>query len=447
MKILKAYKFRLKPTKEQVAMLQQHGGNRRFVWNKLIEFSENYKKEHTKYPTKKILRDQEKILRTKFDFIKISHSQPIQAATDTLADTYSDAFKPKNIALRNSKIAKANKIENEEDKKRALAKAMNFGFPKFKKKSNMSDSIYYPQYFKIKKTRISFPKLGWISYIKHKDIKGKPFSVTITQDGNQYYVSIACRLKIKKVTRPDLNDANIVGIDLGLTTFATMSDGSTIENPRTLKKFSKKLRRQQKKLDRQELKETDKITSQGKIIKESSKNRNKQIIKIQKTYRKIRNIRKDFLHKTSHYIINKYDGIIVEDLDISGLLRKNGRAMNRSMSDASWFEFARQLQYKSIWTSKYFCKVDRYFPSTQICSRCGNKQNMKLEDRVYICSNPKCGAISGRDPNSSIVLKNEGIRILKDLNTVATTGIQVCGPTALAVGMKQKKVVKETIDA
>ena len=121
--------------------------------------------------------------------------------------------------------------------------------------------------------------------------------------------------------------------------------------------------------------------------------------------------------------------------------------MNRSMSDASWFEFARQLQYKSGWKSKYFCKVDRYFPSTQICSRCGNKQDMKLEDRVYLCSNPNCKAVSGRDPNSSIVLKNEGIRILKELNTVATTGIKVCGPTALAGGTKQKKVVKEIIDA
>ena len=82
--------------------------------------------------------------------------------------------------------------------------------------------------------------------------------------------------------------------------------------------------------------------------------------------------------------------------------------MNRSMSDASWFEFTRQLQYKSVWKSKYFCKVDRYFPSTQTCSRCGNKQDMKLEDRVYICPNPNCKAVSGRDPNSSIVLKNEG---------------------------------------
>jgi putative transposase len=245
-----------------------------------------------------------------------------------------------------------------------------------------------------------------------------------------------CELEIKEKAKPELDKANIAGIDVGLDVFAVLSDGAEIKNPRTLKRYLKKLRRENRRLARKELKDTGRKTLYGKEIKDSSKNRDKQIIKVQNVHRKIRNIRKDFLHQTSHHIITTYDGVITETLDILGMLKQNGRAMNRSISDVSWYEFIRQLEYKSICNSKYFCKIDQYFPSTQKCSRCGSLAHLELKDRVYTC--PVCGLVMGRDFNSSINIKNEGMRIL--INTLATQrGINACGSDAVASGVKQEK--------
>ena len=439
MKIVKSYKFRLKPTKEQVAMLKQHGGNSRFTWNKLLEYSNNIKKDTNKFPNHSQLQKQIIQIKSANDFIKISHSQPIQINALRLADTFARAFKPEVVAIRNQKIAKAYTIQDEEEKSKALAIAQNYGFPNFKKKSNSSDSLFYPQNFIIKKTRIFFPKLKWINYVKHRNIEGTPKFVTITKDGNQFYVSVTSELEIEEIQKKPLDQANIAGSDVGLIDFAVLSDGTKIANPRTLKKYQKKLRRAQRKLAKQELKETGKKTFYGKEIKESSKRREKQLLIIQRIHRKIRNIRNDFLHKTAYHIINKYDGIILEKLDIQEMLQNGSKSMNRSILDASWFEFARILGYKSVWLGKYFLQLDQYFPSTQLCNSCGHRARLSLRDRVYIC--PHCGMRAGRDLNAARNIRDEGIRILKEIlnNTVAATGIYARGLDTVVSGMKREK--------
>lgn len=438
MKILKSYKYRLKPTKEQVPMLKQHGGNTRFVWNKLLEYANNAKESTGKYPSWGVLAKYIIQLKSENDFVKISHSQPIQVNAQRLSRTFSNAFSSEVVAARNKKIAIANAIKDEGLKKKALAKALDFGFPKFKSKNRSNDSIFYPQNFIIKKSRIKFPKLGWINYIRHRKIEGTPKFVTITQDGNQYYVSITSEMEIKEKDKVVLDKANVVGIDVGLTNFAVLSDKTVIENPRTLEKNLKKLKREGRWLSRKALEGTGKIAF-GKEIKQSSKNREKQISKLRKVHRKVRNIRKDFLHKLTHHIITKYDGVALENLDIQELLQKNKknkkyRPMNKGISDVSWYEFGRQLEYKSAWNFKHFCKVDQYFPSTQLCSECGSKATLSLEDRVYVCSN--CKAVLDRDYNAALNLLGEGMRIL---NTVATTGINACGLDSMESRVKQEK--------
>ena len=445
MKILKSYKFRLKPTKTQIPMLKQHGGNSRFIWNKLLEYSNNTRKSTGKVPTQSQFQKYIIQLKAENDFIKISHSQPIQINALRLSRTYTKAFKKEIVSERNKKISKANQIKDEQTKKKALVKALNFGFPKFKCKAQAHDSIFYLQNFIVKKSRINFPKLGWINYIKHRKIEGKPKFVIITQDGNQYYVSITSEIEIKDESKKNIDSANIVGIDVGLKSFAVLSDGTIINNPRTLKKNLKKIKIESNWLARKELKEYGKKTPFGKEIKLSSKNRNKQIEKIQKLHRRIKNIRKDFLHKTTHDIITKYDGVVMENLDIKEMLQKNGKAMNRNISDVSWHEFGRQLEYKSTWNSKHFCKVDQYFASTQLCSKCGGKSYLSLKDRVYVCQN--CKSVLDRDYNAALNLRNEGIRILKEgfeleknkKNTVATTGINACGLVSIETRLKQEK--------
>lgn len=429
MKILKSYKFRLKPNKEQLAMLRQHGGNSRFVWNKLLDYSNEQYKINNKFPTQIQLQKHIIELKKQHEFIKISHSQPIQVNALKLSKTFIKAFKPEIVAARKQKIAKAALEKNETLRNKKLAKAFNFGFPKFKSKNQNNDNLFYPQNVKFCKSRVSFPKLGYIDYIKHREILGKQLFSTIVQDGKDYYVTVTCELKQKEKQKPDLNNLNIVGIDVGVKTFVTLSDNTEIKNPRTLRKHLKKLKRESKKLTK---KDYDEVTHK------SSQNRIKQILVIQKLHKKIRNIRKDFLHKITHDIITKYDGVIIENLDIKNMLRNNGKAMNRSIMDVSWYEFGRMLEYKSVWNFKHFCKIDTYFPSTQICNKCGNRMSLSLEDRTYSC--PNCKTVCGRDINASLNIRDEGIRKLRELNTLATKEIKVCGSNQ-KLELKQKKVV------
>jgi putative transposase len=322
--------------------------------------------------------------------------------------------------------------------------AINFGKPKFKSKHKNRDSIFYPQNFKIRKSRIFVAKMGWISFIKHREIKGKPLTLTLKQDGEHWYCSIACELNTKEKPKVNLDDANIIGIDLGTKTFATLSDGTTIENPRTLKKHLKKLKREQKILSKREF--VDKEIN-GKSIKTSSNNRTRQRIKVQKVHRKVRNIRKEFLHQTTHHLITNYDGFALETLDIQKLMgneNKGNKNLNRSISDVSWYEFCRILEYKSNWNSKHFVKVDQYFPSTKKCSQCGNLISMKLENRTYNCK--ECGNCMDRDYNASLNIYNEGLRILKE-NTLATKGIYACGAWPEGQAVKQEKLGLDSVAA
>ena len=194
---------------------------------------------------------------------------------------------------------------------------------------------------------------------------------------------------------------NRVGIDLGLKEFAITSDGEMIENPRCLRKSEKRLRKLQKDLSR---------------CKKGSKNREKCRIKLAKQHERIANQRKDFLHKTSKRIIDENQVICLEDLKAKEILKNHKLA--KSVSDVSWGEFVRQLQYKADWYGREIIKIDQWYPSSQICSNCGHRDGKKdLSIREWTC--PICGAHHDRDINAAINILNEGLRI----RTVGTTGL------------------------
>jgi len=201
--IHKSYKFRLKPTEKQVAMLKQHGGNTRFTWNKLLEWANDQRTKNNRFPNCKEIRNFLSQLKKNNEFIKVTYSQPLQTTADRLADTCIKTFKPEIIRERNKKIAIANAIKDDKKKIKKLAKALNFGFPKFKSKKQNNDSIFYPQNFIVKRSRMFFPKMGWINYIKHREIEGTKKNVTITQDGNQWYASITCEVETKEKQKPE----------------------------------------------------------------------------------------------------------------------------------------------------------------------------------------------------------------------------------------------------
>ena len=242
---------------------------------------------------------------------------------------------------------------------------------------------------------IKLPKLKTLVRIKlHRQIPkdGIIKSATISKNpSNKYYISILVKQEIKQLSKSEF----AVGIDLGLTDFAITSDGIKYPNPRYLKKSLNKLAKEQRRLSRK---------------KSGSINRNKQRIKITRLHEKISNQRKDFLHKLSSELINENQVICLEDLQVKEIQQNKG--LSQSVSDIGWYEFRRQLEYKAKWYGRTISFVDKYYPSSQICSNCGNNTGKKdLDVREFTC--PYCGIHHDRDINASINILNEGLRILQ----------------------------------
>jgi len=414
MKIFKTFQYRLRPTDDQNEILHRHGGNTRFVWNQLLEFSNDI----TELVIINKFSLQEKLVKLKNEneFLKETYSQPLQIQADRLDKTFKKSRSAEVRDQRRKKIYIASKIKEPEKKAKKLKKAESFGFPHFKSRHRQEDSIFYPQNFKIRKTRMYFPKIGWISYIHHRHFEGKPKNVTIKQDGKFWNCSVMCEIEILDVKPVPLEQAKLVGIDMGIKTFATFSDGSVVENPKFLKKFEKRIKIEQKKLSRKLLKVGK--NPKGKEIKVSSNNRLKQLEKLQNQYRRLRNSRRNFIFQIVCRMIIKYDGFCVETLDIQNMIREaqkeHKKFMTRSIYDVSWFEFLRVLGYKCLWFGKYFQKIAQFFASTQTCPFCGHVQKeITLDDRVLTC--PLCGRVMERDSRSSLAILNEGLRLLRGI--------------------------------
>jgi len=392
MKVYKGFKFRLYPTPEQESMLSQQSGNTRFLWNKFLEFNLKTYKETQKFQFSYEMITSLPKLKDKFEFLKLSFSQSLQQVGRQLDSALKERFKKSK------------------------------GFPKFKKKHN-KDSFTVPQKFSIHPKSVKLPKIGKVKWTKHRKIQGNPKFLTVSRDGNQWFCSVTCEVNL-----PDkqYSDKNIVGIDVGLKEFATLSDNTVVKRERHLDKYTKRLVKEQRKLSR---------TSKG------SNNRKKQIEKVQTVHRKIRNTRKDFLHKTSSDMIAKYSGVVLEDLNVSGMMKNSKLA--KSISDVGWYEFNRILEYKSLWNAKHFIKIDRWFSSSKICNECGNKKvDLKLSDRIYVCKN--CGNVVDRDFNASKNILAEGLNVF--YSTVGHTGSNACGDDKVHFSSVKKKkvVVKET---
>lgn len=392
MKIRKAFKFRLCPTQEETILLKQHGGNTRFLYNLLLERHNQYYKQTGKCWSKKAMIISLPKIKKQYDFLQTSFSQSLQQVAGHLDIAFERFFK-------------------------GISK-----FPQEKTKHYLNDSFTCPQKWRISEKYVFIPKIGEVKWIKHRNIEGKPKSITISQDGEHWYCSVLCEVEIED--KPIKTD-NIIGLDLGLHDFVVLSDGTKVSNPKHLKKKEKQLRRAQRKLSRRKL---------------GSKNRTKQRAKVCTIHRKVRNTRKDFLHQLSSKLIKAYDGFALENLNIKGMLKN--RHLSKAISDVGWGEFVRQLEYKSLWHSKAFVKVDMFFPSSKRCSECGNiNQALRLSDREWVCIN--CGTIHDRDINASTNIRDEGKKILNSeiLNTVGHTEIYACGENSSGL----KKYSSETI--
>ena len=273
-----------------------------------------------------------------------------------------------------------------------------FGYPKFKSKKDSHQSYRTSctnHNVRFEKKHIKLPKLGFVK-IRDKQIpQGRILNATISQEPNGHYYCSLCCTDVEFEQYPNTNKN--VGIDLGIIDFATFSDEIKIENPRFYETSEKKFAKLQRELSRKTI---------------GGSNWNKVRIKIARLYKHIVNQRTDFLHKLTTSIVRNYDRISIEDLDVSSMKETDNSIRNKRVSDVSWFEFRRQLTYKSKWYGKQLVVIDRYYPSSQICNVCGFNSGKKSEDiREWIC--PNCNSELDRDINAAKNILHEGLKVLQ----------------------------------
>ncbi len=341
------------PTAEQSALLSKHFGCARFIYNHFLkEKQEHYllNKKTLNYNTCAGMIV--KMKRESNTWLTEVNSQTLQAALMHLETAYSNFFKKKSK------------------------------FPKFKSKKINYDSFHIPQNVKIlKENKVQITKFKeGIRFIKHREIKGKIKSATVSRTpAGKYYISI---LTEQEPTKHLPKTGKNIGIDLGIKDFAITSEGQRYTNPKFLYKFQKQLKRAQQHLSRK--------------VK-GSKQRDLARIKVAKIYEKITNSRNDMQHKVSMSLIRKYDMIALEDLNVKGMVKNN--CLAKAISDAAWSSFVTKLTYKAQWYGKNIIKIDRFFPSSKTCSNCGHiKESLDLSERVWTCV---CGAKHDRDVNAS----------------------------------------------
>ncbi len=397
--IHKVYKFRVYPNKEQEVFIRKSCGSCRFVYNYFLAEKTKYYNEHK--------NDKKKGL----SFIETEH-----LLTDVKKDEQYKWLNEINsqslqFSLRNLDSAYKRFFNKQGD------------FPKFKKKAK-GGSFTIPQNFKIVEEKdkwiyLKIPKLDQpLKIRKSQKIKGKILFITVSMTSSgKFFVSFTCK-KEKEYLKN--NKIKAIGLDVGIKEFVYTSENEVIQNNKSIKRQERRRKIVQRKL--------------AKTVK-GGQNRNKLKKQLAIKHEKEVNARKNFLHQVSNYIVKNQDIIIVEDLNVKGMIKNHKLA--KALSHQSFGEFFRQLQYKSEWNNKIFYKIDRWFPSSKICSSCGAiKKNLTLSDRVYKCD---CGLEIDRDLNASINIKNLGLHDLK-ITTVGTTESYASGRVKITDFSKIKSV-------
>ena len=363
--VIRAHKIRLNPTLEQENYLKQACGVARFVYNWGLEHWIKEYEAGNSPSMYKLKKQFNTIRRNQYPWTYDVDKCAIDTGFINLEKAYRTFFR----GIRNKK--------------------QKIGYPKFKSRKHHMSYTIDGHRIKTEEHWIKIPKLkSKINMAEKLRFNGKIKNITISFNGVHWFASFNVEIKYDDMEATKKN----VGIDVGIKQLATLSDGVIFENQEPLRHELNKLKRLNRKLSRQKNK--------------NSNRRQKTIIQLRKLHIKIRNRRQDWLHKISTYITKTYALIGIEDLNVKGILQNH--KLSRSVSDASFYEFRRMLQYKSEQWNRELVVIDRYFPSSKLCNVCGYKNdNLTLSNREWIC--PVCGTKHDRDLNAAINILNESL--------------------------------------
>ena len=360
----KVYRFRMDPTRAQAEALLRMAGARRFVWNWGLARRKEAYAEAGKGLTYNQQAAELTALKKQPDtaWLKEADSQLLQQALKDLDRAFKAFFE-----------------------KRAR-------FPRFKSKKRDEPRFRIPQRVRVEEGKVYIPKVGWVRIRQSQPVDCPIKGATFKRDGEgHWYVSLTAEFEMPDVPLPPANPERVVGIDLGLTHFAVLSDGtSPIDPPRFYRKGLAKLRRAQRALSRKQ---------------KGSRNHEKARHRLNKVHARVRNQRQEWLHQLTTDLVTRYDGLCLEDLNLKGMAKTK---LSKSVLDAALGEFRRQLEYKAVWHRKHLSVIDRYFPSSKLCRECGTINTaLTLSERVWRCT---CGAVHDRDLNAAQNIRAEGMR-------------------------------------
>ena len=369
--MLKAIKIRIYPTVEQVDFINKQLGCCRFVYNNCLAFrKDSYQNEHVSVSSSSAVKHIT-VLKKDNEWLKDVHSKVLQQSVRDMNQAYDNFFK------------------------------LHRGFPKFKSKHDNRQSCRFPKdaFIGVRGNRIDLIKVlkdihfkcsrNDERYLNRNQDKVK--SITLSKEPNgKFYLSVLIDKPLRQVPQ----SSSMVGLDLGIKDFAVTSDGQVIENIHFKKNEESRLKRLQRQISK-------------KIV--GSKNREKARLRFAKLNEKIRNRKLNFLHDVTNHLIDENQVIVMEDLNVKGMVRNHKLA--ESISEVNWGEFRRILTYKAAWHGRQLVFIDRFYPSSKRCNHCGYiYKELTLKDRQWVC--PECGSLIDRDYNAALNILEEGERII-----------------------------------
>ena len=369
--MLKAIKICIYPTVEQVDFINKQLGCCRFVYNNCLAFrKDSYQNEHISVSSSEAVKHITSLKKDN-EWLKDVHSKVLQQSVRDMNQAYDNFFK------------------------------LHKGFPKFKSKHDNRQSCRFPKdaFIGVRGNRIDLIKVlkdihfkcsrNDERYLNRNQDKVK--SITLNKEPNgKFYLSVLIDKPLRQVPQ----SSSMVGLDLGIKDFAVTSDGQVIENIHFKKNEESRLKRLQRQISK-------------KIV--GSKNREKARLRFAKLNEKIRNRKLNFLHDVTNHLIDENQVIVMEDLNVKGMVRNHKLA--ESISEVNWGEFRRILTYKAAWHGRQLVFIDRFYPSSKRCNHCGYiYKELTLKDRQWVC--PECGSLIDRDYNAALNILEEGERII-----------------------------------